>query len=42
MNYKFIPDSIKIDDSIPLNYSLPKCLSNFPYFTGFPVHSLVK
>ena len=22
MNYKFIPDSIKIDDSIPLNYSL--------------------
>ncbi|MFR1807275.1 MAG: hypothetical protein ACLSWL_10535 [Ruminococcus sp.] len=22
--------------------SLPKCLSNFPYFTGFPVHSLAK
>ena len=24
------------------NSNLPKCLSNFPYFTGFPVHSLVK
>ena len=22
--------------------SLPKYLSNFPYFTGFPAHSLVK
>ena len=22
--------------------SLQKYLSNFPYFTGFPVHSLVK
>ena len=26
MNYKFIPDSIKIDDSIPLNYSLDEFL----------------
>ena len=25
-----------------INSSLPKCLSNFPYFTGFPVHSLAK
>ena len=24
------------------NSSLPKYLSNFPYFTGFPAHSLVK
>ena len=26
MNYKFIPDSIKIDNSIPLNYSLDEFL----------------
>lgn len=25
-----------------VNSSLQKYLSNFPYFTGFPVHSLVK
>ena len=25
-----------------INSSLPKYLANFPYFTGFPAHSLVK
>ena len=25
-----------------INSSLPKYLSNFPYFTGFSAHSLVK
>ena len=25
-----------------LNSNLPKYLSNFPYFTGFSAHSLVK
>ena len=26
----------------PINSNLPKYLSNFPYFTGFSAHSLVK
>lgn len=30
------------DDVDVLNSSLPKYLSNFPYFTGFSAHSLVK
>ena len=30
------------EDYYMVNSSLQKYLSNFPYFTGFPVHSLVK
>ena len=29
-------------DEQKVNSSLPKYLSNFPYFTGFSAHSLVK
>ena len=31
-----------IYDGEPITSSLPKYLSNFPYFTGFPAHSLMK
>jgi len=35
--FKSILDKYKVSNS-----SLPKYLSNFPYFTGFSAHSLVK
>ena len=43
--YKLTNSSLMEEDGVNpvvVNSSLPKCLSNFPYFTGFPVHSLVK
>ena len=30
------------EEEVSTNSSLPKYLSNFPYFTGFSAHSLVK
>lgn len=35
-------NSIKNGKKGKTNYNLPKYLSNFPYFTGFSAHSLVK
>ena len=37
------PSIIRVgEDYYIANSSLPKYLSNFPYFTGFSAHSLVK
>ena len=40
--YQFLTFTQNLKRSPLTTSSLPKYISNFPYFTGFPAHSLVK